>query len=217
MNKGKSSGAKLKDNMFKDHEVLNKIFTDFSKKIDSICVKCEEDLLSFQVTKINQGYIGNLFLHDGSGIISSVASISLENRTFSLVVHEKNKISSVTTTIEKARGLSVSKDGNVLRIIIPDPTEERREKVIKEMNEHSLRYITQINSDRSKVIDILKDIESKQKQNKKKKDSSSDAFGVSEDDLKKAKELVEQIKNEKLEKLNASLTRHGSDIKKGAK
>ena len=107
MNKNKSS-AKVNPNMFINHQIFGKILKDFDKKVENAIVKLEEDLLIFQVTKINPGYIGNLHSICGSGRICDLASVSLEARTFTIMVHTKDKISKITKTIEQERNLVVS-------------------------------------------------------------------------------------------------------------
>ncbi len=223
MNKNNKGGAKVNVNMFNDHKILGKIFADANKKMDTAIERFKESLIDFQVSKINIGYIGNLKIQ-GGGKISDLAELTLENRVFTIVVHDKSKISIITKTIEQMRKLNASQGGdkNTLKVTIPDPTDERRNEVIKEMKEFARQYNDQINTIRRDYIALIekeyKPKDQKKKDNKKKNDSDENSGGgISEDELKSAKAIIEQIKDKNLDLITSFANKWEEDIKKALK
>jgi ribosome recycling factor len=218
MNKNKSSGAKINKNVFVNHPVFGKILSDFEKRITFCFQKMEEELLSFQVTKINLGYIGNIHIASANTKVSDLANLSLENRTFTLIVHDKTKISQVSKSIENERNLVVSQgnEKNILKISIPDPTEEQRTRVAKEMRSACEKYIQQVNNIRTEVLKECDKLEKAQKDAKKKKDAAS-SLGISDDEIKMFINLVNQTKDEKIQLMENLLNKQEKDIKDGKK
>lgn len=219
MNKNKSGGGKVNVNFFNDHEILSKIFSEINKKMDGAVAKFSESLVDFQVAKIHIGYIGNLRLIGGNGKISDFATLTLEARTFTIKVEDKSKIQPITKTIEQSRGLTVTQGGdkNTLKVTIPDPTEELRDRFIREMKEHGRQYLDQINNiRRDGIASIEKEYKAKEQKKKdnKKKDSSESGGGISEDELKTAKVIVDQIKDKNLDTINNLMNKWEQDIKK---
>jgi ribosome recycling factor len=222
MNKNKSGGGKINVNFFNDHEILSKIFADLNKKMDNAITKFSESLIDFQVAKVHIGYIGNLKLITGAGKVSDFATLTLEARTFMIKIEDKSKIQAITKTIEQFRSLTVSQgnDKNTLKVTIPDPTEELREKFIKDMREHGRQYLDQINNiRRDSITAIEKEYKAKEQKKKDKKDSGKDSSGggISEDEMKTAKTIVEQIKDKNLETINNLMNKWEQDIKKAVK
>jgi ribosome recycling factor len=222
MNKNKNSSGKINLNLFNDHAILSTIFKDINKKMDNAITKFSESLLDFQVAKVHIGYIGNLKLITGAGKVSDFATLTLEARTFTIKVEDKSKIQPITKTIEQFRGLTVSQGGdkNTLKVTIPDPTEELRERFIKDMKEHGRQYLDQINNIRRDCISMIeKECKAKEQKKKDKKDSGKDSSssGISEDEMKTAKTIVEQMKDKNLETINSLMNKWEQDIKKAIK
>ena len=222
MNKNKSGGGKININLFNDHAILSKIFADLNKKMNNAIEKFSESLLDFQVAKVHVGYIGNLKLRTGAGNISDFATIILNARTFKIKVEDKSKIQAIIKTVEEARSLTVSKmSDRELDVTIPDPTEEVRERFIKDMKEHGRQYLDQINNIRRDSISAIekeyKPKEQKKKDNKKKDSDDNSSSGISEDEMKNAKAIVEQIKDKNLDIINSLTTKCEQDIRKAVR
>lgn len=203
MNKNKS---KINLNLYKDKEVLYSIFEEFNKKKQNLIDHYKEDLDSFQVSRINAKYIGNLYVDgDSSKQISKIANINIENRTFIITVHDKKNVNPIIKTIEVMRSLSASlgENKNIVKVTIPDPTEERREHVIKEMKIRTEDYKTNIQNIRR---DLLNDLE------KKKKGKL-----ITEDELKQGKNILESLKEDGLGEIDDLFSKQEKDIRKAIK
>ena len=108
-----------------------------------------------------------------------------------------------------------------LDVTIPDPTEEVRERFIKDMKEHGRQYLDQINNIRRDSISAIekeyKPKEQKKKDNKKKDSDDNSSSGISEDEMKNAKAIVEQIKDKNLDIINSLTTKWEQDIRKAVR
>lgn len=214
MNKGKTN-TNIKEDMFKNHPVLGPICTATMSKMDEVIIRFSENLRSYQVTHLDQGYLGNLRLLKACCPIKDCANISINTRTFVITVHTKDKIADIVNTIQTARNLTVNQRGNELQVIVPDPTSDRREKIITEMKKETELYVTQINTVRTEAIEKIKDLDKEQKKNKKNKDKTS--IGVSEDDLETCKAVIEKIKSTRQIKITNLLEKQEEDIRSGRK
>jgi ribosome recycling factor len=203
MNKQK---AKINLNLYKDNQTIYSVFEEFNKRFENLLTHFKEDLDSFQVSRVNPKYIGNLFCDgDHSKQISKIANISIENRTFIITVHDKKNVNPIIKTIEQMRCLNASlgDQKNVIKVVIPDPTEERREHVIKEMKIKTEDYKAQIQNFRR---DLLADLEKKKK-----------AKVITEDDLKTGKNILESLKENALIDLEDLFSKQERDIRKAIK
>jgi ribosome recycling factor len=203
MNKQKT---KINLNLYKDNKSLYSIFEEFSNKFNNLLIHFKEDLDSFQVSRVNIKYIGNLYCDgDQSKQINKIANITIENRTFFLTVHDKKNVNLIIKTIENFRSLnpSIGDAKNIVKVVIPDPTEERREHVIKEMKQRTEEYKNQIQNFRR---DLLSDLE------KKKKSKI-----ITEDDLKTGKNILESLKENAIIEIDELFTKQEKDIRKAIK
>jgi ribosome recycling factor len=203
MNKQKE---KINLNLYKDNKVLFSVFEEFNKKFENLLNYFKEDLESFQVSRLSPKYIGNLFCDgDQSKQISKIANISIENRTFIITAHDKKNANPIIKTIEQMRSLNASlgDQKNIVKVVIPDPTEERREYVIKEMKIRTEDYKGQIQNFRR---DLLNDLEKKKK-----------AKTITEDDFKTGKKILESLKENALIDLDELFSKQERDIRKAIK
>lgn len=200
-------GSKVNINAYRDDPILSKIFTDYETKGKNAIAKYKEDLNNYQVSKLNIGYMGNIYIDSShSTRISHIANVSLENRTFYIAVNEPKKyLNTIIKAIlqEKKLNASLGDEKNIVKVTIPDSTEERRNEVIKEMKARADEYKMQINNIRRDVISDL----DKQKKNK----------AVSEDAHKTAKNIIDSLKDQYLAEIDILCIKQESDIRKAIK
>lgn len=202
----KSGKTKINLNLYKENKCLCEVFEDFEKRFNNLLGKYKDDLDSFQVSRINIGYIGNLCVDgENSKQISKIANCNIESRTFVITVHDKKNVNSVIKTIEQMRGLNASQgeQKNIIKVVIPDPTEDRREQVIKEMKLRVEEYKNQIQNIRR---DLINDLEKKKK-----------SKVLSEEDLKTGKNILESLKENSLYDLEDLFAKQERDIRKALK
>jgi ribosome recycling factor len=98
----------------------------------------------------------------------------------------------VLPIIEKAilasnLGLTPANDGKVIRLAIPQLTEERRKELVKQVKQISEEYRVAIRNCRREAIDALK------KQKKDKEISEDDLFKSQDDAQKETDEFISKI------------------------
>ena len=104
--------------------------------------------------------------------INNMANITVpEARLLVISVWDKSALKNVEKAILAANiGITPNNDGNVIRLIFPEPTEERRKALVKELKTNAENTKVVLRNARRDAIDALKKLE---------KDSE-----ITEDDLK---------------------------------
>jgi len=122
-----------------------------------------------------------------------------EARLISIQVWDKGNISLIESTIQKSElGINPQTDGQIIRLRIPDLTEERRKdliKVLKNMGEKSKVAIRNI---RREANEDLK---------KKPKDKS-----ISEDNNKNFEKIIQKLTDSNIENIEKILTDKEKEI-----
>ncbi|HYD47252.1 MAG TPA: ribosome recycling factor [Terriglobales bacterium] len=118
-----------------------------------------------------------------------------------LVIQPYDK--SVLSTIEKAilqsdLGLVPMNDGKILRVPIPELTEERRRDLVKHIRKIGEDYKVSVRNHRREAIDLLKELE-KEKE-------------ITEDDLRKLQEKVQAETDKHIELVDAALKKKEQEI-----
>jgi len=153
----------------------------------------------FELTKVRAGKASpNMF--DGLMIeyygaltpIQQIASVTTpEARTIAIKAYEKSMITTIEKAIRDANmGFNPQNDGDTIRINIPPLTEERRRDLVKQVKAEGESGKVRIRKIRQETNDELR---------KLLKD------GASEDEVKKAEEIVQTLTNETVVKLDALL------------
>lgn len=118
--------------------------------------------------------------------LQQVASISVpENRVLMLNIFDANAIKDVERAIlNSSLGLNPHVDGNIIRIRLPELTEERRKDLVKVVGQYSEDAKIAIRNIRRDEIDAIKT----QEKNKE----------LTEDDSKKMQQKIQKITDEKV-------------------
>ncbi len=115
-----------------------------------------------------------------------------EPRLLALQVYDRNAIDPVMKSIRAADlGLNPSNEGNLVRVILPSLTEERRKDLIKKLKETGEESRVTMRNHRREIIDELK---------KGVKDKA-----MSEDDSKRTQEEVQKITDASTKEIDALL------------
>jgi len=113
-------------------------------------------------------------------LLKSLANISTpDGRSLLIQAYDKNCLKEIEQAIHKADlGLTATSDGSVIRINIPQPTEERRKemvKVVKKFGEEARISLRNIRRDAADEFKKLKDTK------------------ISEDELKREEEHLQKV------------------------
>ncbi|HRO07380.1 MAG TPA: ribosome recycling factor [Saprospiraceae bacterium] len=131
--------------------------------------------------------------------LSQVANVSTPDaRTISIQPWEKKMLASIEKAIFEANmGITPMNDGEVVRLVIPPMSEERRVTMVKQSKSAGEESKIAIRSQRHKVIDFVK---------KKVKE------GVAEDTGKKKEEEIQKIVDTYIQKIEKILDAKEKEI-----
>ena len=133
--------------------------------------------------------------------VQQLGSLSIRlPRDIEIQVWDKSAVAPIVKAIEDAKmGLSVTNDGNIVRVSLPSMTDERRaefEKLVRTLSEKSRIHV------RSHRDDIIKKIK-----------AAEDAGTLSEDQAFKGKEQVQRIVDGANQKIEAALENKIRELK----
>jgi ribosome recycling factor len=122
--------------------------------------------------------------------INQIASISIpEARLMIIQPWDKSKIGAIEKAILKADiGLNVGSDGNVIRITVPELTEERRRDLVKHVKKLAEEGKITLRNARRDTVDTIKKLEK--------------AGKVPEDDSRKEQDNIQEITDNNIKKID---------------
>ena len=159
---------------------------NYATKMDKTIQSYKKDLSSLRTGRANASMLDmiKVDVYGQMMPINQLASVSVpEARLITIQVWDQTNIKAVDAAIQKSDlGINPQIDGSVLRIRIPDLTEERRKdliKVVKSEGENSKIAIRNIRRDCNEVLKKM----SKEKE-------------ISEDDERRMQEEIQKITDE---------------------
>jgi ribosome recycling factor len=123
--------------------------------------------------------------------INQLANISVpESRTLLIAPWDKSVIPLIEKAIQKSElGITPSSDGNVVRLNIPQLTEERRKEFIKQLHKKAEEHRVSVRNIRRDVNEELK---------KQEKDGNA-----SEDEVKRAQEQIQKATDKHIAEIDS--------------
>ncbi len=154
------------------------------------------DTFKYELSKVRTGR-ASLALLDGISVNAYGSAMPL-NQVSTLTIPESRMIAiqpwdpQVLGAIEKAIlksdvGLTPVNDGKIIRLNIPQLTEERRKELVKQVKKVAEEFRVAVRNVRREAIDILK------KQKKDKDISEDDLFKLQEDAQSETNDYIAQI------------------------
>jgi ribosome recycling factor len=169
-----------------------------SDVINNMAEKMAKSIETFRrdLTRIRTGR-ASLSLLDGIKVesygaqmpLNQVATLTIpENRMIAVQPWDPQVIGTIEKAINKANiGLNPVNDGKVIRISIPQLTEERRKELVRQVKKISEEFRVAVRSCRREAIDILKG------QKKDKDISEDDMFNLQDKAQEETDKYVKQI------------------------
>jgi len=167
-------------------KISDKIF-----EFDKIIEHAQNELMSVRTNRATPALIENLKVDVyGSKVpLIQIAGItSPETKQLMVEPWDKNVLKDVEKAIETAGlGLSVSNEGNFLRISMPSMTEETRKEILKVLNEKLEKLRTSLRLLRDKIKEEILKLE------KEKEISEDEKYSLIEDLDKITREYTDKI------------------------
>ena len=132
--------------------------------------------------------------------ISQMSNISIEDaRTLSIVPWEKDQMQSIEKAIQSSDiGLQPATSGDVIRVIIPELTEETRKDLIKVAKSEAENSKVSIRNQRRDANGMLKEFCNEKE--------------ISQDDLRRGEEIIQKLTDEFIEKIDVLLDKKEKDL-----
>jgi ribosome recycling factor len=170
-------------------EILSELRDKMTKTVDSL----KKDFKRIRTGRASTALLDGIRVecYETQMPIEQVASISVpESRLITIQPWDKTILGSIEKAILKSDlGLTPMNDGKILRIAIPPLTEERRKELVKVARKMAEEGKIAIRNQRREANELLKDLKNEKE--------------ISEDDLYKAQEQVQEITDDFIKKIDA--------------
>ena len=175
---------------------------NYSSKMDKTIKSLKKEISTLRTGRANTNMLDTIKVDVYGQFmpIDQLATISVpEARLISIQVWDKGNITLIESTIQKSElGINPQVDGQIIRLRIPDLTEERRKdliKVLKNMGEKSKVAIRNIRREANE------DLKKKLKEKK-----------ISEDDSKNFEKNIQKLTDLNIETIDKILTEKEKEI-----
>ncbi|MGB0970457.1 MAG: ribosome recycling factor [Mycobacterium sp.] len=162
--------------------MIEETLFDAEEKMDKAVAVARDDLASIRTGRANPGMFNrvNIDYYGSATPITQLSSINVaEARLVVIKPYESNQLRSIEDAIRNSDlGVNPTNDGNVIRIAIPQLTEERRRDLVKQAKSKGEDAKVSVRSIRRKAMDELARI-------KKDGDAGEDEVVRAEKDLEK--------------------------------
>jgi len=167
------------------NEDLELILEDAKDKMQKAIEHLEGELAKIRAGRANPAMLENVMVdyYGNRTPLRHVANInSQDSRTLIIQPWEKNMIEAVDKAIQAANlGLTPQNDGNIVRIVIPTLTEERRKEMVKKVKAETENCKVSIRNLRRETNEAIKALQKK---------------GLPEDEVKEGEQKTQQLTDE---------------------
>lgn len=172
--------------------MVNDILKETESRMDKSIKNLEKEFVGIRTGRANPAILDSVSV-DAYGTpmpINQVATVSCpEPRLIMVQPWDKNNLSSIEKAILKADlSLNPSNDGNVIRIQIPELTEERRKELVKFAKQKAEDCKVAVRNIRRDSNDMIKELEKSKE--------------ISEDDSKREQDNIQKITDSHIETIS---------------
>ena len=177
---------------------------NYSSKMDKSIQSLKKDISTLRTGRANTNMLDTIKVDVYGQLmpIDQIATISVpEARLISVQVWDKSNINLIENAIQKSElGINPQIDGQIIRLRIPDLTEERRKDLIKVLKNMGEKGKISIRNIRREANEDLK------KKLKEKK--------ISEDDNKNFEKIIQKLTDSNIENIDKILVDKEKEISK---
>lgn len=158
------------------------------KKMEDAVEHLKSELAQIRTGRANASLVSDIICdaYNAKMMVKELAQISTPEPTVLLISpYDKSIITNIVGGITKASaGLNPVVDGDLIRVVIPPLTTERREEFIKQMHKILEKYKVEVRQVRHETREVLKDSES-----------------ISEDEKERLEEQLQKLHDEYIESI----------------
>ena len=181
----------IEETKLETEEQMNKTISSLEKK-----------LLRIRTGRANPSLLESVEVeYYGSNTpINQMSNISVEDaRTLTIVPWEKDQVQNIERAIQSSDiGLQPATTGDVIRVIVPELTEETRRDLIKVAKSEAENSKVAIRNQRRDANAMLKEFCNEKE--------------ISQDDLRRGEELIQKLTDNFIEKIENLLEKKESDL-----
>jgi len=171
--------------------MLQDLLKEAESRMKKVVLKYKEELAGIRTGRASTSIVENIEVdYYGSKMpLKQLATITTpEPNQILIQTWDQNAVKSIEKALQEANlGANPQTDGNLIRLILPPMTEERRKEIVKHLHKIAEEYRIAVRNIRR---DIKEDIEDLKKE------------GFSEDDVKKALENLQKITDKYIKEIN---------------
>ena len=172
------------------------------QQMEKTIVSLEKKLQRIRTGRANPSILDSVEVDYYGSItpISQMSNISIEDaRTLSIVPWEKDQVQNIEKAIQSSDiGLQPATSGDVIRVIIPELTEETRRDLIKVAKSEAENSKVAIRNQRRDANALLKEFLNEKE--------------ISQDDLRRGEELIQKITDDFINKIDFLLEKKEKDL-----
>lgn len=170
---------------------MSEVIFEMSEKMEKSVEAFKSELSKIRTGRASLAILDDIFVEAyGSNMpINQVATLTIpESRMIAIQPWDVQMISVIEKSILKSSiGLTPVSDGKVIRLTIPQLTEERRKELVKQVKKAAEEFRVAIRNSRRDAIDILK------KQKKDKEISEDDQFKLQAEAQTETDSYIQQV------------------------
>ena len=182
--------------------MINETKSETEEQMDKTILSLEKKLQRIRTGRANPSLLDSVEIdYYGSNTpISQMSNISVEDaRTLSIVPWEKDQVQKIEKAIQSADiGLQPATSGDVIRVIIPELTEETRKDLIKVAKSEAENSKVSIRNHRRDANAMLKEFCNEKE--------------ISQDDLRRGEEIIQILTDDYVKKIDILLEKKEKDL-----
>ena len=182
--------------------MIDDILDDANKGMDKTLEALDTAFKRIRTGRANTTLLDSIEIdyYGNSTPLKQVSNISVEDaKTLAIVPWEKDNVPLIEKAIHKSDlGLQPVTSGEIIRVILPDLTEETRKDLIKIAKSEAENSKVSIRNQRRDANGMLKEYFNEKE--------------ISEDDLKKGEILIQEVTDQHVEKVDSLLREKEKDL-----
>jgi ribosome recycling factor len=182
--------------------VIDEVLQDLRREIDETAGKLKKEFARVRTGRASASLLDGIVVeyYGARTQLNSLATINVpEPRLIAITPYDKGSIGEIERAIRGSDlGLNPINDGKLIRIPIPELTEERRRDLVKHVKKIAEDFRVSMRNHRRDANEMIKELQ-KEKQ-------------VTEDDARNAQEKVQSLTNEGIERVDRTLKSKEEEI-----
>lgn len=180
----------------------DEVLSDLNREMDGTVTALRRELSRTRTGRASTALLDGILVeyYGTKTPLNQLATLSApEPRLLVVQPYDRSSISEIERSIlQSDLGLVPNNDGRIIRVPIPELTEERRRELVKHVRKLAEEFRVSIRNHRRDAIDLLKSLE---------KDKE-----ITEDDLRRLQEKVQEVTKDFMDRLEVVLKKKEQEI-----